>query len=522
MRKITKLFEEKLSKLNWLEWIEVLFHPLLLPFTLIPAWIKSLWASRILLWGQWSRYHGFNAQNAINSLYYRTQWINIERYGRLGNSPIVGLGDFPLSNWWYLSLLSSYFYSHAGAVTTLLGSLFIVFSHLLWIQTTNGLWVGLVTIILLLSSTIYAMAFSRQNYQILAWMFIPVALYGLLNNQLVIASIAFFLASIMGVTAFVVSSFLVIVYAIDSANVSLLLIMLPAAGMMFIKLLPLFFKGNLRNSFLNIGKLIGLVHVAVRYKRKSMRLNQFNIYVLLLHGLAIVFIWFGKAQMPVFLISSYFLFIVNQLFVRFADEQSMIMTLVLAAAIETLLAPFQWFTLVGLLIASNPMPTSFGGGSYAKPKIFAPFDVNPILSKMRSFLAIAPNTRVLFAFDDPEDEYEKIFDGYRVLLELPLVIAAEKEVHLFPDWYAVYETNYNGAPEVWGRSIDDVEKNISFWKAEYVIVYQDAGTNLASAWHNSFEVVSELDWQELLDTETAHSLILSGKKPPKWWLLKKM
>src|SRR3972149_4205653 len=76
-----------ISKLGFWGFVELLFHPILVPLYVIPAWVRSLWASRILLWGQWSRYHGFHAQNAINNLFYRTQWININRYGHLSKSP---------------------------------------------------------------------------------------------------------------------------------------------------------------------------------------------------------------------------------------------------------------------------------------------------------------------------------------------------------------------------------------------------------------------------------------------------
>ena len=50
---------------------------------------------------------GFHPHNAINSLFYRTQWINLDRYGRSQHSPVLGLGDYPLKNWFHLSLPAS-------------------------------------------------------------------------------------------------------------------------------------------------------------------------------------------------------------------------------------------------------------------------------------------------------------------------------------------------------------------------------------------------------------------------------
>ena len=85
------------------------------------TWFKSLWGARILLKGQQSSYMGFNPRNAINSLFYQAQWINSDRYGRTGRSPVIGLGSYSLKNWFHLPLLASYIYAHARAVTTLAG-----------------------------------------------------------------------------------------------------------------------------------------------------------------------------------------------------------------------------------------------------------------------------------------------------------------------------------------------------------------------------------------------------------------
>lgn len=518
--KLNKL-TEKLGKLSRRDGLEILFHPVIVPIAIIPAWAKSLWASRVLFWGQWSRYPGFHAHNAINSLFYRTQWINIDRYGRLANSPIVGLGNFPLSNWWHLSSLASYFYAYAGAVTTLLGTLFLVFSHLIWLQSANWIWVVVVTAVFFLSSTAYVMAFARQNYQILAWMFVPIGLFGLVNGQWVVGAAAFLLAAMLGVTAFVVCAYLVLIFAIYSANFQMLWTMLPAALAVSIKLLPLFVKGNTRESLLNMGKLIGLIHVKVRYKRKSMRLNLFNLYFLMLYGISLGLIWIAKQEIPIFLFGSYLLFLLNQRFMRFADDQSMILTVVVAAVLEVLVAPFNWLALLGLVVAVNPILKPLQAGGYVSPQIFTPFDTEPLLKKLRDFLSIPSGAKVIFAFDEPQGEYEKIFDGYRILLEAPLVVAAEKNIHLFPDWYAVFETNYEGAPSIWGRSVEEVRQNMNYWQADYAIIYQDSGSELSSIWRDAFEVVSEFDWLTVFDEECVRGIIAKPLNSPQWWLLKK-
>ena len=76
--------------------ISITFYPFLLFYMMPVAWFKSIWQARILLKGQWHKYMGFHPLNAINSLFYRTQWINLKKFGRNGSSSLIGLGNFPL------------------------------------------------------------------------------------------------------------------------------------------------------------------------------------------------------------------------------------------------------------------------------------------------------------------------------------------------------------------------------------------------------------------------------------------
>ena len=95
----------------------LIFYPIFVLFEIPVCWIKSIYNSRILLEGNWDRYMGFLPRNALNNLFYRTQWININKFGRSGISNFLSLGNYPLSNFFQLSLFSSYIFSNAGAVS---------------------------------------------------------------------------------------------------------------------------------------------------------------------------------------------------------------------------------------------------------------------------------------------------------------------------------------------------------------------------------------------------------------------
>ena len=518
-------FKAIIFKLRLSGLINLFFYPILVPLHVVAAWVKSLFASRILFWGQWSRYHGFHAKNALNNLFYRTQWINLNRYGRLSKSPILGVGNYSLSNWWFLSSFASYIYANAGAVTTLLSTLFWILSHLIWLQAAEWRLVLLVVAIVFFSSTAYLMAYALQNYQILGWMWMPIAFYGVLNDQLVVAALALCVGTLMGITTLFVSTILLLTHAIHLSNFGLLLVLLPAIFVFTFNFIPILKTGGLKSSLYMIGKIIGFVHIGVKYKRKSMKLDLFTLYFLIIYFSAISLIWIDTGALPLLLTVVYILIFFNQMLIRFADVQSLLILFIGVAAAEVLSSEGGWYALAGLFFAANPITIILDGistndrVSFIKPYEYEPFDTEPLLSAFRDFLDVEPGSRILFAFDDPLGEYEKIFDGYRVLLEPPLTIAAEKSIHLFPDWYAVSQTNYVNAPTFWGRSFSEVNNNVKYWSADYFIIYQDSGTDIEPQWLSSFRVIKEFDWGHWVESLHGCRICSADKPIPKWWLL---
>jgi len=520
------LAEKIVSKLKWIisglrkrgfiGLLELLFSPVLIPLYTIPFWGKFLWNSRILLWGQWSRYQSFYAHNAINNLFYRTQWINLNRYGRLAKSPIIGLGNFPLSNWWHLSLVSSYIFANAGAITVFSGTFVLIFSNLIWLNSVAWQSVLLVFTIVLFSSSTVMLTF--QNYQILGWMWLPIAFYGLINNHMIIATIGFSLAGLFGITSLVVSTPIIIAYLLVTDQLQFILILIPAFIIVFTNFIPIIRTGGLGASIRLIGKMIGLIHVNVHYKRKSMNFSLMTVYLIFLYGFSIFLIWFGTNKFPLLLSLSYTIFILNQRFFRFADLESLIIMMIIMLSITIFSSPLNGYSILSLILAANPLIV--GSGIVIRQKKIKLFDIESILIEMRNFLSLPKGTRILFSFNNPDREYEKVFDGYRVLLEVPFLVASEKEIHLFPDWWAVSQTNYEGAPTLWGRSIEEIENNLNYWNTEYVIVYGDTQTELNTSFLTFFTVINSFDWGLILPNFEKLDLLNKSIKAPKWWLLR--
>lgn len=516
----------KVTKGGLTKRVEILFHPLLVPLFAAVAWVRSLWAAKILLEGQWNKYNGFSSEVALSRFFYKIQWINIERYGRTGRSSLIGFGNYPLSKWFHISLLSHYIYANAPAMTTLCGTLFWAFSHLVWINDTAYQWPILVTLILLLSFTSFNMAFHRQNYNILGWMWLPVALYGLLTDNLAIATLSLFAGSFGSITMVFCTSFLVIMYSIFSMEIIYISIICPAIIKVCTHIFPML-NGKSLSGLIETAKLIGLSKYNVRYKRTSMKIGIHLIYIIFLYSIGSISIWLISDKIPILLFSALVLFIINQAYKRFADVQSVYMVSISVFAAYTMILPWSWDALIVFLLMANPFPFLLGARSLLKQRCLTlipskrPYDHTPVLQGLNEFLYQVPDGgRVFMSFSDPQGRYESVFNGQRALRDTVAYVANIRNIQILPDWYAVAESNYIGSPDFWGQDLNSVLVNLEKWNFDYTIIYQLTGTSLDAKWKKHFDVVSSYDWGEK-ETGLEGSKLHDSKLVPKWWLLKK-
>jgi len=137
----------------------------------------------------------------------------------------------------------------------------------------------------------------------------------------------------------------------------------------------------------------------------------------------------------------------------------------------------------------------------------------------RFFSPVVEDQKVLMAFNDPGDVYEDIFDGYRQLVELPSYVANQKNIHFLPEFWGVFELNYEGAPQIWGREVEEVKANLKYWKADFVVIYQEDNKALDPKWKQAgFEDVSNFDWSLHQEDFTNHKKINVVNLG--WWLLR--
>jgi hypothetical protein len=514
-----------LGGLGWIGFIRLGFYPLTALVITPVRLVQTLWACRILADGRWGDYSHFSAYAGISYLFYWTRALNLYRFGRAGLSPYLALGNYRLSRCFYYSLPSLYAQWVAGPVVPLAGILGWWLLHLVWMEQVSPLWVLAVMGLALISTTLYANAFMLQNYNALGWLFFSTGLYGMATSQWVIAGLAWFASSFGSFTVAFLAGILSLVFAADSWSVAPLLAVLPTGLKLLTHFWPFLIHGHTKETLLGIMKAIGITRKGGKYKRNEFqKLGIGQIYYLLLYGQFVLVTYLLKDDLPILLLTGVILFLLNSTFMRFADVQSIQMlmislaTVVTIQSVEPLLLPSYW-----LLMSPLPRLAGVPAGGWVLdvvPKC-APFPIKRLVEGMEQFLQpVQRGQRVLMAFDNPNGVYEKVFDGYRTLLELPLYVATRREIHFMPDWWGVFELNYEGAPEFWGRDVDSVLQNVEYWHADYVVIYQEAGTALELKWQEAgFEVAGKFSWADYAND-------LRGEKPytgptPDWWLLRK-
>ena len=513
-----------IEKFGWFGFVRFCFYPLTVLITTPFRLIQSFWNTRVILSSKLNDYSHFNAVSGLNTLFYWTRALNLWRYGRTGKSPYLGLGDFNMARCFHYSKLSFYAYWKAPILTLFVGMAGWLFSHSVWWHQINHHWLAIVLCLAFISTHFYTNLFRSQNYNVLGWLFFPVILFGLLTSNWIVVGCALLSASFGSFTVVFISCLIILAWAVINQSIMPLLATFPACIKLLTHFIAFFKTDDAKKVLDNVMKAIGMTRKKAKYKRKKKgaNLGLVECYHLLLILQFIIIFFLLEKNIPVLMVCAMAIYLVNSALIRFADEQSTYMLLfsVATTSIITnqnyLLLPSYW-----LLISPLPLLIGFDFNRTVLdiiPKA-TPFHIKKYIVKMEEFLApMQKDKKVLMAFNDPQGIYENIFDGYRQFVELPSYVANQKEFLLLPEWWSVFELNYEGAPNIWGRDVESVKQNMHFWKADYAIVYQEED-ELEQKWLDAkFELLSEFSWEQFKDDFKNHKRYDNIKL--KWFLLR--
>lgn len=503
--------------------IRLIFYPISQTLINPVRLVKLVSGSRVLFFGTWGNYTGFVPQNAFSILFYWIRAMNIYKYGIKGKSPYIGLGDYPLARAFYYSLGSLYSFWLGPLVTILLGLFGWFFFHGVWIDANNWEWILMISGITLIS-TLFYINLIQQNYNAVGWLFFPLFLFALLKGYWILAGFALVLISFGSITVVFLGGLLSLSIAAYNVNIYPLLVLIPAGIKLLFHFIPLLNLDKSAGIVISIVKAIGMTGRNVKYKRKRKgKIDLLFLYFSALQLQFIIFYYLVYNEWSIIVITGLVIFWINKLFVRFADDQSMHMLTLSIGFAALAMQDYHIITLLSFWLMVNPFPLTTN--IYDRDNIDLvpkgkPFNIKPILEIMKDFLKdIKKGNRVLLCFNDPENVYEQLFDGYRHLIEVPHYVANLKEFHFMPGWWGVSELNYEGADDFWGREPDLALKNVERWNLDYIIVYQKAGTVLDQKWEkHGFQEMASLNWEEI-ERDFNYKKFYKPESPS-WWLLR--
>ena len=482
--------------------------------------MMTLWKCRVLAnMKEWKYYPHFYPLSVFTAPFYWTRALEFQRFGRTGISPHLELGAQNLSQYWFYTLPSLYAYWKAGAVTLLFSMFGWWAFHFFWLVSSdvNMPWFAVIMLLSLFSTSFFRQTFVGQNYNVMGWMFMPAGLYGWFTGNWVIASLAWMAASFGSFTVVFLACLLSAVYALQLQSLLPVITVIPASVKLLFHFGPTLRDGTFLETITKIAKFIGFFGgTKAKYKRTdihSLSIITFRFKSLLVY-LQFAIVYFAlSGDLPILLSSTIGIWLINSTVSRFADDQSMeILIFTVATAMMFLIKDLNWLLLLSYWLLVSPF--------YFKTSVLAPINVRPILEEMKMFLSpVEESQRILMAFDDPQGKYNNFFDGQRFLLDFPVYVATMKKVHLMPEFSSVFEVNYEGAPDFWGRSVSDVMRQMDYWNADYCIIYQNKRPELEYKWIEAgFKETAHFSWGEF---EEKHSFSI-GKSwgRPEWFLLK--
>ncbi len=518
------------KKYKGLNIFTLLLFPLILVITNFLRISKTFWSCRVLLNKDWKNYNRFRPHNGVNSLFYLTHAVNFKRYGRNGSSPYVGTGNYKISNWWHLSGVSLFLTRKIGVMFPVFCMIGFLLSHLIWVNYTNVevKFLCFALILAVLSSYFYGGSFVFLNYNVFGWLFMPLGLFGLITENYIVAGLAWFLVSQGSLTVFFFATCLTFSWAILTSTTLPFLALVPGILKFACHFLYL---DNPILGIVKIIKAIGLdnsVKSTVKYKRPRSEglLTLYSVYFMVTWStFSGILLFYDQTRLFFLVFTVIILWIINNSLARFADRQSFyiaqfaIGTVCLVLAPKPLLFAAYW---LGVSPPAGLLGTAYSRDSFLSPKSLKPFEIGGLIDRARSFLDVLPeDSRVLLASEDPEGQYNKIFDGYRVINELLFYVGNLKKLLIFPDWWAVFDNNTTDAPEFWGTSPKQVCSNLRNWNGSHVIIYQPTGTKLNKEWIDAgFSELASMDWSEIYEDDLNQESCWGNQPVPKWFLLK--
>lgn len=419
---------------------------------------------------------GFDILSSLNNYFYKTQKLNLDLFSKNKESYLLGFGNYHLSRLFYIPPLSHNFFINLGpALSTVVFTFLNLLMCTIFYKTSGISWFMIIILLAYFSSINYSATFTSQNYNLLGWLFFPIFLFSLVNNEtnlLLISILVIFILS-FGVGLYIVLYTLIYCLFID---ISFYYLALPFSFLILGYILPLIKSGLLKRWIIETFLFIGISN-RNRYSRSHQRFSKFNIYYTILFSVPILFGLFRESINFFLIYIPFIIFILNQFLFRFMDRENPVYAYFLGSVIFTIYNP-QIIYLLSFILVINPHPETLNvvlknNGILFDLRVFKSFNKYDLINSIKKFTKkVQKKQVVLFAYNNPNKNYDKIFDGYRYVIEAIYYHFQERKIRCFPDWYSIWEEN-NNKKIFWGKDYQTICKNLKKLKSSFLVYYSD-------------------------------------------------
>lgn len=469
-------YNKFIKKYGYKGFLYLFLHPLLILPLNIYALIGSLYnIIKALNKYEWKYLSGNTVLTALNNYFYYIQDLNIQRFGRYGISNLLAGGYFSLKTWFHTMPTALRFQSSFGTVFMLFFAMCVWIVSWFFIIDYN-LSNFIILFIAIFSTYFFANFIDGQNYNVLAWMFLPIAFFALFGKNYLLYGLIIFIMSFLSFTAIFIFGIISFVFAIYWQDYLVFIATIPA----IIKALIPVIVSLREDAIRKVGKIIGIFNSKVKYQRSDKKIGIVFLYFLFLNIIFILnyYIRFGIDNYFILQVTILLLFIINYTISRFADSETLWIFFLTIYVFSLINKNLNTIDYIILYFSINPVYVFLGYGSKNSitPDIRNPYNTKKLINHIINMLSkVEPNQKVWFVFKNPNNQYSSIFDGYRQIIE-PFEYCANKlNLVLFPDWYYIFEHNdYEKDNDIiWFDNIQNFEDKLKALKVKYFISYMD-------------------------------------------------
>ena len=381
-------------------------------------------------------YKMFSEKNALLYYYYDSHAYLLKKYGRNVDLNFISNKPFFLGKWFFISKPSIFIFYFNNAFTILvsIGILLLLF-FLLYFNLSLNFFLLIVTFFFS-SKIIHQIRY--QNYNIIGWSFFPLLIYGINSQDYIVLSIVGVLFFETSITVFFVGLIYLFTFMLieDLNPLNILYASVPSIVLILLRIYPLFKKNILLRTFSIILNAIGFLKqrkdTFVR-PNKTMSENIYDTLVTLSLILFSIVYYFENKVFPVFFIVAILVHVFNK-FKRFADPESTDMLLIISGFYEISenlslsIIIVSWFLIfnpfIDFLIDKNINELKSGK--------LKPLKIDTMNRHINNFIKnLNKGDRVFFVYNDPNKDYNKLFNYHNRLIDPIYYHCILKEVLFF-------------------------------------------------------------------------------------------